>query len=289
MRPSEQLAQELLNRTRLAVRFSEVVEAAAAVAREAGIPLERVYVGTVTLHPQTFALGIFWTLTGGCREARVPHHRMGEIQANDSPMRRMVREGHEQFRGRIAAEGAQGMQDLAALAREGYTDVVGWVVKWHGLPGGAITYATRDPAGLSDEDVEALRALHLVAEARLAPIASHQTMGDLLGTYLGTQSGARVLQGAVKRGDGETIRAALWFSDIRGFSTLSEDLPRDELLLFLNDAFELQVDAIQREGGQVLKFIGDGLLAIFPVTDRVRRHLPASDAACATLAGAGPG
>jgi adenylate cyclase len=95
-------------------------------------------------------------------------------------------------------------------------------------------------------------------------LVTRQTAVTLMETYLGRRSGARVLAGAVQRGDGETINAVLWCSDLRGFTTLSESLPRDRVIALLNAHFERLAAPIKAFGGEVLKFMGDGLLAIFP-------------------------
>jgi adenylate cyclase len=112
----------------------------------------------------------------------------------------------------------------------------------------------------------------------------------LLDTYVGHRTGERVLSGAVKRGDGETIRAVIWYCDLRGFTTLSDALPRDLLLDLLNQYFEIMVNAVSAEGGEVLKFIGDGMLAIFELREsdnlaqRCAAALRAARAARATVA-----
>ena len=85
----------------------------------------------------------------------------------------------------------------------------------------------------------------------------------LLNTYVGARTGARVLSGGIRRGHGETIRAVIWINDLRRFTATSETLERDELIELLNDYFEIVVHAVLAENGEVLKFIGDGMLAVF--------------------------
>jgi len=88
-----------------------------------------------------------------------------------------------------------------------------------------------------------------------------------LSTYVGQHSGERVLSGRIFKGDVETIHAAIWFSDLRGFTEMSGRKTAKEMIGVLNEVFECQVPAIEKHGGEVLKFIGDGLLAIFPIKD----------------------
>jgi adenylate cyclase len=87
----------------------------------------------------------------------------------------------------------------------------------------------------------------------------------LLDTYVGRQSGGRVLAGQIRRGTGETIRAVIWLCDLRGFTNLSETLPRDTLIDLLNGYFGPMCDVVAGQGGEILKFIGDAMLAIFPI------------------------
>ena len=88
---------------------------------------------------------------------------------------------------------------------------------------------------------------------------------NLLNTYVGRNAGERILGGQIQRGDVEPISAVIWFSDLRGFTALSDAVSPGELIGALNELFGCQVPAIEQRGGEVLKFIGDGLLAIFPI------------------------
>jgi len=115
----------------------------------------------------------------------------------------------------------------------------------------------------------------------------HTTL-TLLDTYVGRSAGRRVLDGVIKRGMSETIRAVVWACDLRGFTELSERLPNEELVVLLNDYFGAMTDAVARQGGEVLKFIGDALLAIFPLSEAEQettagRALAAASEAVATM------
>ncbi len=112
---------------------------------------------------------------------------------------------------------------------------------------------------------------------------------NVLTAYVGRDAGARVLAGKIRRGDTELIEAAIWFSDMRGFSTASHDKCPEDVIAMLNELFDCQLPAIERHGGEVLKFMGDGLLAIFtPTASGLRecceRALRASQDALAALA-----
>ena len=125
-------------------------------------------------------------------------------------------------------------------------------------------------------DLESIIApLTRVAEIR----ALRRTATNLLNTYVGRQAGERILAGKIRRGHVEEIRAAIWLSDMRGFTALAERLPPQDLVDLLNRYFDCQVPLILDHGGEVLKFMGDGLLAIFPLAGGRRRRRARSAAA----------
>jgi adenylate cyclase len=130
----------------------------------------------------------------------------------------------------------------------------------------AITFST--PSDFSTEERAALarvvRPLGRIAEI----FARARTAANLLSTYVGRDAGGRILSGHIQRGDTETIRCAIWFSDLRGFTSISQSKDPGAIIRLLNDLFECQVPAIERHGGEVLKFMGDGLLGIFAIDDK---------------------
>ncbi len=156
---------------------------------------------------------------------------------------------------------------LAALAAEGATDYLACAVACGDGERHAITWATDRDGGLTDREVAGLARLARVLAAPLETLVTRQTAVALMETYLGKRSGARVLAGEIQRGSGETINAVLWYSDMRGFTELSERLPGDAVIALLNAHFERLAGPIKAFGGEVLKFIGDGLLAIFPIAE----------------------
>ena len=162
---------------------------------------------------------------------------------------------------------------LHELRAAGATDYVAFPLRFTDGTVHVATWATREPGGFTPQqfaDLESVIApLTRVAEIR----ALRRTATNLLNTYVGRQAGERILAGKIRRGFVEDIRAAIWLSDMRGFTSLSERLPPQQLVDVLNRYFDCQVPPIQEHGGEVLKFMGDGLLAIFPLPGDV-------DAAC---------
>jgi adenylate cyclase len=153
----------------------------------------------------------------------------------------------ERFRG----EGATDFLALPLSSSDGTVNACAWL--------------TKAPGGFSDA---ALAALQTIAKpmARMVEIRSLKRIAiNLLDTYVGGQAGARILGGSIRRGNIERIRAAIWLSDMRGFTARADRMPAADLVELLNRYFDCQVPTIREAGGEVLKFMGDGLLAIFPV------------------------
>jgi adenylate cyclase len=154
---------------------------------------------------------------------------------------------------------------LHDLRAEGVTDY--FVAPLH-FSGGEVhfsSWATRQPGGFTAAEIEAIETL-IPPLARIAEIrAWYRVAGNLLTTYIGKNAGERVLAGHIRRGDTEAIHAAIWLSDMRGFTALADTLPPQQLVDLLNRYFDCQVPEIHERGGEVLKYMGDGLLAIFPI------------------------
>lgn len=131
----------------------------------------------------------------------------------------------------------------------------------------SLTFVTDRPGGFDPDQTALLDAAARAAAAPLEILALRQMLTTLMATYLGRRTGARVLAGAIRRGDGESVDAVLWYSDLRGFTALAQGLPRDAIIALLNAHFERLVAPIKAFGGEVLKFVGDGLLAIFPIAE----------------------
>jgi adenylate cyclase len=155
-------------------------------------------------------------------------------------------------------------------------------VRFSGNRINAVSVATDRPNGFTDAEIERFKGLVPLLALVLEVKETRRIASTLLDTYLGRDAGRRVLGGLIRRGDGITIAAALWYCDLRNFTATTEALSRAETISLLNDYFECMVAPVHRHGGEVLKFIGDALLAIFPMVDDLDR-----DRACqAALAAA---
>ena len=155
--------------------------------------------------------------------------------------------------------------DVAWMTQDGYTDLVGLPTPGtgHGTLEGAVTWATQSPDGFTAEHILLLRETFLSLATVLRCTANNFTCQALLKTYLGEDAGARVYAGEIERGEGVAIRSVIWFSDVRDFTKMSGELSRTQLIDLINGVFDVTAQVIQEHEGQILKFMGDGLMAIF--------------------------
>jgi adenylate cyclase len=188
-----------------------------------------------------------------------------------------------EIRCRIGDPGSpQNYPILAELRAEGVTDYLALPVRFSGERINAMSVATDRPNGFTEAEIERIKAVVPLLALVLEVKETRRISSTLLDTYLGHDAGRRVLGGLIRRGEGITIAAALWYCDLRNFTATTEALPRSETIALLNEYFECMVGPVHRRGGEVLKFIGDALLAIFPMADDLDR-----DRACqAALAAA---
>jgi len=153
---------------------------------------------------------------------------------------------------------------LRSFAESGFTDYLAMIqpprTEYEKAP---VTFATRRPGGFSETDLAALRALLPLLTLVLTLAGQRVRSRDVLETYVGVDAASRVLDGNIRRGEMIDVEAAVCFCDLRDFTRLSQELSQEDLLQLLHEAFEVVVGAMQECGGDVLKFIGDAVLAVF--------------------------
>lgn len=230
----------------------------------AGLPLDRASLHVGTLHPQLFGLGWNWSRSDGlCDEVKVADASVTSDAYRRNPLFRVIEYGEALRCDTRDPDIAARYPLMAELARLGYADYVAAPLRARGSFHNAATLATKQADGFRDDQladlarIQKLFALHVERH-----IILHVT-GNVLDTYLGAAAGARVLRGSIKRGAGEPIRAVIWASDLRGFTDLADRLDGLSMIALLNAYFERMAGAVLGHGGEVLKFIGDGLLAVF--------------------------
>ena len=252
-----------------------------------GLPLARASFHVRTLHPQLFGVGIYWER--GADQIRVFRAARGIEQTDQflkSPMR-VLFEGAGAVRQRLDLPDTEfGFPLFEELRQQGLTDYVALPItfadgKIHGT-----AWASDRPGGFASEDLVLIEDLLPLFGALLEIHFNRYVALTLLDTYVGHRAGERILEGQITRGSGATVSAAIWYCDLRGFTALSERLGRDALLGCLNDYFDAMAGAVEANDGEILKFIGDAMLAIFPLEgeEACRRALRAALGARATMA-----
>jgi adenylate cyclase len=235
---------------------------------EAGLPLWRVGVFIRTLHPEIFGTNFVWKPGTEVEITTVDFHILESEIFNTSPLKIVFLEGIE-VRCRADDPEASRFPIIAELAAEGVTDYIALPLLFMDRSINASSWTTKQPGGFTDEQLGALRTF-IPALARYCEIAqSHRIASTLLDTYVGNRAGTRILGGQIRRGHTESMHAAIWLSDLRGFTALSDRLPAETVVEILNQYFDCQVAAIRAHGGEVLKYMGDGLLAVFPIDEYV--------------------
>jgi adenylate cyclase len=232
---------------------------------EAGVPLWRAAVFVTTLHPDVMGRRFLWQAESGVTVSNAFHSLVETDDYRTSPFT-TVYATRKPLRRRFAdPDCPTDYEVLQELRAQGATDYVAFPLVFTDSSIHVATWSTRQPGGFTARqfaDIEAIIApLARVAEIR----ALRRTSENLIDTYVGHQTGERILSGKIRRGYVEAIRAAIWLSDMRGFTSVSEQLPPQALIDRLNLYFGCQVPALLGHGGEVLKFMGDGLLAIFPI------------------------
>jgi len=273
----------------------DVVGRCGADLRAAGVPLDRMAAFVTTLHPTVAGRSFRWSPDAPVAVGEMPHDLFHTAAFQNSPLRVLVANKCE-VRARLEPSASSYEYPVyEQFAREGLTDYVALPMVFTNGDAHAVTFATKAAGGFSEADVADMRRV-LRPLSRLGEIlALRRTAGTLLSTYVGRNSGDRILTGRIQKGDFETIRAVIWFSDLRKFTEMSSRLTTREVIDNLNRVFDCQVPAIEKGGGEVLKFMGDGLLAIFPLgesddaSEVADRALAAAEQAIAAVAALPPG
>jgi len=234
-----------------------------------GVPLYRAGVFVRTLHPNVLGRAFIWQADRDAVEITEAAHEMLESEVFlKSPIRRVFTE-HAEIRRRLADPGCPlDFPILEDLVKEGVSDFLAVPLRFLNGEVHAATFATRTPGGFDESQLAALRRV-LPPFTRVAEIYGNMRKAqNILDAYLGPSAGAKVLAGQIKRGDGEDIHAVIWFCDLRDSTPLADSMTRREFLALLNDYFECVLGPVQERKGEVLRFIGDAALAIFPVGER---------------------
>jgi adenylate cyclase len=238
--------------------FSSFCERVAAT-----VGIERVAMQLENLHPLYYGYCLHWELGATAHEIARTHDFADSEAFRASPYMAALQQG-SCFRLRLDGE-TPPLPLLRDLQRRGFTDFLAdFLVTGERMPPG-ISWATRRAGGFSDVDVATLVALTPYCCTVFRARAERRKTEMVLKTYLGSGAGGEVFCGHTKRGDVRRMEAVVLLTDLRGFTEATMSLAEDELIELLNRYFEAVADAVSEADGEVLKFIGDAVLAVFPV------------------------
>jgi adenylate cyclase len=237
--------------------------------QRAGIPVKRATLHVLIQHPQWLGAKILWADgVPGTEMTRADHDVRERPAYIGSPVSE-IHDGATEVRENLETDPALGRKHAVygEMRAMRLTDYVAWPL-YHTLgKRHVVTFATDRVGGFDDAQIASLLKLlpilALVSEIRV----KNRLARTLLETYVGTHAGELILAGATRRGTGTTVRAAILICDLRDFTHISDNWPRDDVIDLLNGYFDAMSEPIARHGGEILKFIGDGLLAIFPLSE----------------------
>ena len=253
---------------------------------DAGLPLLRASISLPTIDPSSRAVSYIWWRGRGVATERMPHGKQQAENFQKSVIYDLQTREVDVARFRLEeGEGIERFELLRELRAEGATDYLLRLVPFGAgqiaLRGVALSAATDRKGGFSDEQCELIGSLVPALALAAFRVSVARIAVDALSVYLGPQTGRAVLAGKIRRGEGERICAAILNADLKGFTSLTEREDPIRVVGWLNEHFEAIGSAVTERGGEILKFMGDGVLAVFPVDDVDARPCPICEQALA--------
>jgi len=258
------------------VEIESLIDGTCSQLRATGIPIERMALAFQTLHPLYRGVFYVWSLDDGVTRSLIEHENF-RTGANweDSPFKMMKDSGINVLRRRLTGDDA--LVDCPMLERfrdAGHADYFAHTIPFTtfaqtetGQNEVMGSWMTSRPTGFTDQNLAAImriqRRLAVACKVRI----NREVADNILQAYLGMDAGRRVLNGQIRRGDGAKTDSVIWYSDMRRSTALADSMPEEQFLEILNAYFECTAGAILDHGGEVLRFIGDAVLGIFPISE----------------------
>ncbi|MCJ9729642.1 adenylate/guanylate cyclase domain-containing protein [Bradyrhizobium sp. PRIMUS42] len=247
------------------------------------VPLWRVSVAIPTLDPQFRGATLHWRRDSAIELETAPHGAETDEWFQQSPIFALQSKAAKFGRWKLAkGEGCDVHPSLRDLCFEGGTDYAMFLVEFSpgtSITGAAISIATDRTGGFEEADLTSFRRLVPVLGLAIYRLVLFLTAGQMLDSYLGSMSGARVMAGEIVRGQGRIISAAILLADLSGFTRLTDREDPMDVVRWLNEHFEAIGDPVIENNGEILKFLGDGLLAVFPAEASAGEPCAACEAA----------
>lgn len=261
----------VFTRGRRIERSNEFVHQLAHQMNKHGASIDRLMVSLLTLNPQLVGTSETWLKSTDMTTRIDASHGVRTSERYIGSPLASIYETHKRVRQRLDDLPEDAHRAYTELAEEGYTDYVALPILFGEVaePGAAIIISTKRKGGFSDQHIESFRRIRDYLAPVLEVHALRHISRSLMTTYVGKRTSEKVLAGMIKRGDADIINAALWFSDLRNFTHLTETLPAEQILVLLNEYFEFVSAAVTARGGEILRFIGDAMLIVFPIDDNM--------------------
>ena len=257
----------IFKRGRRIDRTNDFVQQLAHQLIEHGASIDRFMISLLTLNPQVLATSEIWLKSTDTTSTINASHGVRSSERYIGSPLQVIYDTNKRVRQRLVNLPEDAHRAYTELAEDGFTDYLALPVLFGEVaePGAAIIISTKKEDGFNNTDIEAFRRIR----DYLAPViqihALRHLSKSLMNTYVGKRTSQKVLSGMIKRGDADVINAALWFSDLRNFTQLSETLTAQQMLKMLNDYFSFVSAAVTARGGEILRFIGDAMLIVFPI------------------------
>ncbi|MDF1722794.1 MAG: adenylate/guanylate cyclase domain-containing protein [Minwuia sp.] len=233
-----------------------------------GMELSRAFCGLLSLHPLYVSRNLIWRRGQEAEVILRGHGAMTSEFYLKSPIF-LIHQGAERIRQRLDLDDDLLEFDVwRDLKQEGATDYVALPMRFSTGEVNVISFTTTRPGGFENAEIARLQDIMPLITVRFELMNAYGATGSLLSIYLGEAAARRVLTGTIQRAEGEAIRAAIFLCDLRGFTRLSDRLEGHQIIATLDDYFDCMIEPVKAMGGEVLKFMGDGMLAIFPMDER---------------------
>jgi adenylate cyclase len=253
------------------------VDGLAARLLAAGVPVSRVASMVETLHPRFVGMMRVWEPGGDLRARRATFDDPDVVAPKRVYTIDELQETGRPFEMRLDDPAVDRYELLPRLRDEGHTHYLMLPLRFRAEPLHGISFATRRPRGFSADDRALLDAVLPALTVAMNVVSSHGVSVEVLQAYVGAEPAGRILKGAIRRGDVRRIRAALYLSDLRGFTRLAVSAEPEATVAAVNAYLDRVVPPVVAGGGEVLKFMGDGVLAIFPIDAAAREALASAD------------
>ena len=244
-----------------------------------GLPIKRARLIWPTLHPLFQAETVIWDLGKQAELEQFPHQDNETEAWTKSPLRFVLENNLDVLRRKLTGPDAtidfpmledlkkQGLTEYLVLATPMELRTPDAVTPAETSRGTMVSWSTERENGFSDDDVAAFQAIQQILAVAVKNVIQSRISRNIASTYLGTRAGRSVLEGKIRRGDGETTKAVVWYSDLRNSTMLGETMEADQYFDLLNAYYEATAAPLVEQGGEVLDFIGDAVLGIFPYHD----------------------